>query len=698
MAQWRDSDPTINPWTSSRASETSPERTSRSVGLRTSVNANLEDAQRQQSLSPTEYNTNSNDYFYNNFNARGPQRSATTPNLAQHKAVNRIRFESDGQIISNQRRQSTHDTKYSATFEETLPWDRKAILSLDGGGIRGYSALLIIRELMRVIKIREKNHELGAADSSYHPSPWNPVYATDTRSSGQSDEDIQSTNESSQWLPCHYFDYMAGTSTGGLISIMLGRLRMSIDDCISDYEKLGGKVFGHSRWFHVRSPLWWPRDKYNHEKLENVVKEVVARRVPKIPKFPGGQNFAFDENRCRAVVVSYQQQNNEDRKRNVMERPYLFRTYKNLHQSDEVKEQWRDRNPGPAHDIPIWQVARATSAAPGYFKPSEIDNLKYVDGGFGANNPSSEIFEEVLIMNNQTQTCIRVFVSIGTGKNKGVARLPVLREGSRRARLYDMVNVVRDSGLFRFIKLANVAAKWASQSEETHEDVAKESRRAKVQYFRLNVEDGIGPMKLDEWRVRGPIRRGVGSSIGGLRRAFSAKPKEQTQRQNGNAVTGEKTASSTINEAAQSQGQNGEAAAVERATSKPPSTATQTHHSAIPKWFRPKNKTLDSLRKYTSEYLRRPDVQALIEEIADILVEQRRARAFSDRDRWEKACFGAWYQCNVPGCHRGEKEYHDRHSLEKHLLHKHGDMFTQQDQVELDKLEKALDDCKIVVH
>ena len=74
---------------------------------------------------------------------------------------------------------------------------------------------------------------------------------------------------------------------------------MNIDDCISEYEKLGAEVFGHSRWFHIRSLLWWPRDKYNHRVLENVIKDVVGRRVPKVPEFPGGQNFSFDENRCR---------------------------------------------------------------------------------------------------------------------------------------------------------------------------------------------------------------------------------------------------------------------------------------------------------------------------------------------------------------------------------------------------------------
>ena len=80
---------------------------------------------------------------------------------------------------------------------------------------------------------------------------------------------------------------------------MLGRLRMNLDDCISEYETLGELVFGQSRKFHLQSPLFWARDKYNHEILEDVVRDVVRRRVPKVASFPGGMNFAFDENRCR---------------------------------------------------------------------------------------------------------------------------------------------------------------------------------------------------------------------------------------------------------------------------------------------------------------------------------------------------------------------------------------------------------------
>lgn len=44
----------------------------------------------------------------------------------------------------------------------------------------------------------------------------------------------------------------------------------------------------------------------------------------------------------------------------------------------------------PHHDlanIKVWEAARATSAAPGYFEPMQIGRIKLVDGGLLANNP-----------------------------------------------------------------------------------------------------------------------------------------------------------------------------------------------------------------------------------------------------------------------------------------------------------------------
>jgi patatin-like phospholipase/acyl hydrolase len=62
------------------------------------------------------------------------------------------------------------------------------VLALDGGGVRGLSSLLILQKLMSEIQ--------------------------------------RLKGDSQPPLPCQYFDLICGTSTGGLIAIMLGRLRM----------------------------------------------------------------------------------------------------------------------------------------------------------------------------------------------------------------------------------------------------------------------------------------------------------------------------------------------------------------------------------------------------------------------------------------------------------------------------------------
>lgn len=84
----------------------------------------------------------------------------------------------------------------------------------------------------------ETDHDDGPADSSYHPLqppkrraegrlPNNYTVAKDTKTKSLlrrltgsvsptthiGTEDVPT--KLAPWLPCHYFDYMAGTSTGG---------------------------------------------------------------------------------------------------------------------------------------------------------------------------------------------------------------------------------------------------------------------------------------------------------------------------------------------------------------------------------------------------------------------------------------------------------------------------------------------------
>ena len=439
---------------------------------------------------------------------------------------------------------------------------------------------------------------------------------------------------------------------------------MNIDDCIRDYEKFGERVFGHSRWFHLRSLLFIPRDKYNHKVLEKVVQEVVDERVPYVASFPGGRNFTFDENRCRmydysfdvdrnmltsySVVLSYQKQD-----RRGVEKPYLFRSYKNLHRGATATERLLDRNPGLAHDIPIWQVARATSAAPTYFELFKIGELEYMDGGFGANNPCMEIYDEVRKMNNNSDSCTSLILSVGTGKNTKTSRFS-------------------GSGFSRYLNYLNFARKWATDSEKTHLDMLRQRDHSdfKFHYWRLNVDDGLDTMKLDEWQVRGRLRTSIGKGIGWLRSAKDNLLQHQNQ---------------NIEEHP------------EKTTDDASDTPSQTVQLRIPKWFEAKNETLESIKTSTENYIQRGEVQEWIQECAKLLVENRRERAKSDPARWEKACFGAWYQCNIEKCQRAEKEYESREALRSHLLDKHRTEFTRAPKDEA-KLNDALDRCKMIVH
>ncbi len=61
---------------------------------------------------------------------------------------------------------------------------------------------------------------------------------------------------------------------------MLGRLSMTVDECLDAYESLADEVFGHPRRLHVRKPPWIPRDKYDHTRLKKVIKWIVSQRNP----------------------------------------------------------------------------------------------------------------------------------------------------------------------------------------------------------------------------------------------------------------------------------------------------------------------------------------------------------------------------------------------------------------------------------
>jgi patatin-like phospholipase/acyl hydrolase len=134
----------------------------------------------------------------------------------------------------------------------------KKILSLDGGGVRGLSTLLILQKIMDKLN-------------------------RDRRDNG--DPEVR---------PCDVFDLIGGTSTGGLIAIMLGRLEMDIQHCLQIYRSLMGIIFEPKHWIRVS---WTGQiiSKYDSEKLANEIRKVLFDMdLPSDALLNDGQ-----ERRCR---------------------------------------------------------------------------------------------------------------------------------------------------------------------------------------------------------------------------------------------------------------------------------------------------------------------------------------------------------------------------------------------------------------
>lgn len=63
-----------------------------------------------------------------------------------------------------------------------------------------------------------------------------------------------------------------------LISIMLSRLRMGVEDCIDEYLHLGGSVFGSPRIFHSMTvPFLTKRTKYRSKLLTAAIQQVIRK-------------------------------------------------------------------------------------------------------------------------------------------------------------------------------------------------------------------------------------------------------------------------------------------------------------------------------------------------------------------------------------------------------------------------------------
>lgn len=241
---------------------------------------------------------------------------------------------------------------------------------------------------------------------------------------------------------------------------------------------------------------------FDFNKLEAALKEIISARLQN-EDFPMYSRQAHPPgiSQCRTFVVAKMALN-------MNAAPTLFRSY-----SVEGERSTK---------CTIWQAARATTAAPTFFKPMSIEEtprlpIAYVDGGMGNNNPAQLALRESLrIWGRDVRVCL---VSIGTG-HPSATSLPYndselednvelqhslfdeitgfLSNAASKIPYWDTASRI-PVGALNLIKIANALKSIATDSESVHQHLFEEAAH-KYPYFRFNVERDVGDVGLEEWK------------------------------------------------------------------------------------------------------------------------------------------------------------------------------------------------------
>ncbi|KAI4183577.1 MAG: hypothetical protein LQ346_006290 [Caloplaca aetnensis] len=343
-----------------------------------------------------------------------------------------------------------------ATVDEDSPWARKYILSLDGGGVRGYSSLLLLKRLMDEIAGLEAEMNPQAGTSAFSPLiDLTSLYRDPMM------KELEYT-----YRPCHYFDYIGGSSTGGLTAIMLGRLRMTVDECLKAYKDLSATVFEKPT-----SRLKRSLHKYSSATRRKTLEQLFATWQPAQPSANEQRGkFKSDAVRCRTIVCSNRWDLSEK-----ISYPYVFRSYDYRHVTRRTVDPFvYPRNPNDSPEFEIWQVARATSAAPSYFKSTRLFEYRYNDAAVNINNPSLEMYKEVSLLNKAHES-VELLLSLGTGNAKGNTTK------AKHALQKDLNDI----------------------SDLVHQKINAARKQDAFTYYRWNVPNGLEDVRLDEWKPIG---------------------------------------------------------------------------------------------------------------------------------------------------------------------------------------------------
>ena len=295
------------------------------------------------------------------------------------------------------------------------------ILTIDGGGIRGILPGQILTKLEEIIQNKSGNASAKIGD---------------------------------------YFDMIAGTSTGGILTAFLlcpgfdGKAKYTAKEAVSTYIEQGGDIFEKSFGHSIVSAGGITDEKYQATNLENILREKL------------GADLWLSSLLKPCLITAYDIEN----------RKATF-----FNQADAAL---------PKNNFKVWEIARATSAAPTYFEAAQITSeegkkFTLVDGGVFANNPALCAYAEARkyftkILNKNISAKDIFMVSLGTGSIE-------------KPYMYDSA---KDWGVAQWIKpLVDIMMSGSSETIDFQLKHIFDSEDVPQQYIR--IEPGMGASDQD---------------------------------------------------------------------------------------------------------------------------------------------------------------------------------------------------------
>ena len=184
-------------------------------------------------------------------------------------------------------------------------------------------------------------------------------------------------------------DFVAGTSTGGILACALtrrgpaGKPLFSADELAGIYVEEGPRIFRRSLLKRVFSVEGWIDERYEDDGLNAALERYLGDAM-------------LSDALTDVLVTAY----------DIHDRfAFFFRSQR--------------ARINPTYDFPLAQVARATSAAPSYFEPAQVTDragartYPLIDGGIYAVNPSMCAYADVVAAGRAER--LELMLSLGTG-------------------------------------------------------------------------------------------------------------------------------------------------------------------------------------------------------------------------------------------------------------------------------------------